>query len=392
VNISKSARWSKRGVAGSLVAVLLIVGVPAAIQITSTDAAGAATLRVPSPATPSFPSTAPSVPSALPTVTPAAPAAPAATCTGDNLCSTSFEGDAADVKTSNGDSWILTVSGSSSQVTVELGRVASTSPVADELHAWTLPVTSSGGLKFSAATGTGTIDPGTQTSPYATVDVTFHSKASKVVAGACTSGSETQYTGTLTGSLKLSTGLTGTIGATSFTAKSSDPTVTVYNNCAAPESCLPSSTGFDEDPSPLANPSLLAEGISGTFSGKTFDEVILANETTLSKPKGAYRIDESFVEAKPATWSAATNTLSVTTGGAGSLITGSVTVSGGEKSSASIPCTQDGKKVDNVFTYYDNASWRSKAGQALTAHNKLGGNLVMPLTNADATILLSSIS
>ena len=321
-------------------------------------------------------------------------AAPRATCPEADLCSTSFGGDGADVKTSNGDSWILTLSGSSSQVTVELGRVASTSPVADEIHGWTLPVTSAGGLKFSAATGTGTIDTGTQTSPYATVDVTFHSKASKVVAGACTSGSETLYTGTLTGSVKLSTGLTGggTVDATSFTAKSSDPTVTVYNNCAAPATCLPASTGFDEDPSPLANPSLLAEGISGTFSGKSFDLVTVANQTTLSKPKGAYRIDESFVEAKPATYTASTNTLFVTAEAAGGLITGSVTLSGGKKSSVSLPCTQSGKKVDNVLTAYDDASWTSRAGQALTAHNQLAGNLVLPLTNNQATILLTSIT
>ena len=303
------------------------------------------------------------------------------------MCSTTFEGDAADVKTTNGDSWILTVAGSASQVIVELDRTASSAPVAVELHAWTLPVTS-GGLKFSAATGIGTIDPGTQTSPHASVDVTFHSKASKVVAGACTSGSETRYTGTLTGSLTLSTGLTGggSVEATSFTAKSSDPTVTVDNDCAPPDSCLPSSTGFDEDPNPLANPSLFAEGITGTFSGKTFDEVTIANETPL--PKGDSRIDESLVEAKPATWTAATKTLVVTT--EGSLITGSVTISGGEKSTVSLPCTQDGKKVDNVLTDYEDASWSSKAGQALTAHNELGGNLVMPLTSSKATILLAT--
>jgi hypothetical protein len=385
--MKKTTRWTKRSVAGSLGAALLFVGVPAAIQMASTEAAGAAT----SAALRAAPPTVLNLTGSVPTVT---PAAPAATCPGEDLCSTSFEGDGADVKTTNGDSWILTVAGSSSEVTVELARVASTSPVADELHAWTLPVTTAGGLKFSAATGTGTIDSGSQTSPYATVDVTFHSKASKVVAGACTSGSETEYTGTLTGSLKLSTGLTGggTVDATSFTAKSSDPTVTVYNNCAAPEACLPASTGFDEDPKPLANPSLLAEGISGTFSSKSYDLVTIANQTTLSKPKGAYRIDESLVEAKPATWTAATKTLFVTAEAAGGLITGSVTVSGGDKSSVSLPCTQNGKKVDNILTGYEDASWTSRAGQALTAHNELGGNLVMPLSDNQATILVTTVT
>jgi hypothetical protein len=112
----------------------------------------------------------------------------------------------------------------------------------------------------------------------------------------------------------------------------------------------------------------------------------------LSKPKGAYRIDESLVEAKPATWTAATKTLFVTAEAAGGLITGSVTVSGGDKSSVSLPCTQNGKKVDNILTGYEDASWTSRAGQALTAHNELGGNLVMPLSDNQATILVTTVT
>ena len=43
VNINKTGKSIKRGMVGSLGAILLIVGVPAALQMTSTDAAGAAT-------------------------------------------------------------------------------------------------------------------------------------------------------------------------------------------------------------------------------------------------------------------------------------------------------------------------------------------------------------
>ena len=376
MNVSKSERSTKRGLAGLLGATLLIAGVLGALQMAATAPAGAATPGVLSAATPALPAAIPAV----------APTARSSACPEADVCSTSFQGAGADVKTTNGDSWILTVAGSASEVTVELDRVASSSPVADEIHAWDLPVTS-GGLKFSPATGVGTIDPGTQTSPHATVDVTFHSTSSKVVAGACTSGSETRYTGTLTGSLTLSTGLTGggTVAARSFTAKGSDPTVTVDNDCAVPDDCLPASTGFDDSPNPLADPALLAEGISATFSGKAFDEVTIAKDTPL--PKGDARVDESLVEAKPATWTAATKKLVVTTEGTG-LITGSVTISGGDKSTISIPCTQAGKKVDNVLTDYDDASWSSGSGQALTAHNELGGNVVMPLSNTKGSVFL----
>ena len=47
------------------------------------------------------------------------------------------------------------------------------------------------------------------------------------------------YTGTLTGTVKLDTHLTGggTLSATSFTAKSSAPAVTIYKGCVAPNAC-----------------------------------------------------------------------------------------------------------------------------------------------------------
>jgi hypothetical protein len=372
-------------VAGLLGAVLLIAGVPAALAMVASDAAGAAT-----------PGAIPAViaaatPATIPAVIPAAvPAAPTSSCPEQDLCSTSLEGDAASVKTTNGVSWMLSVSGSSNQVTVELDREASTSPLAIEIHGWTFPVTS-GGLTFSAVTGVGTIDPGSQTSPIATVNVTFKSTASKVAAGACTTGTETKYTGTLTGTVKLITGITGggTVSSSSFTAPLSDPTVTVDNDCVPPSTCLSSSKGFDDDPSPLANPNLLATGGTGTFSGKSGDQVTIADETTLAKPAGADRIDESLVQAAPSTWTKSTKTLVVSTESSG-LITGSVTISGGKKSSDSIPCTKAGKSVDNVLTIYSGASWNSEAGQALTAHNKLGGNLVMPLANTKADILLTA--
>jgi hypothetical protein len=375
VNTIKSVGSTRRGVADLLGAALLIAGVSVALPITAADAAGAAP-----------PAAIPAAASA------AAPVAPTSSCPAEDECSTSFQGDAASVKTTNGVSWSLSVSGSSDQVTVGLYREASTSPFAVEIHGWTFNVTS-GGLKFSTGTGVGTIDPGTQTSPVATVDVTFQSTASKVVAGACTTGTETRYTGTLTGSVKLVTGITGggTVSSSSFSGSSSHPAVTVDKDCVPPNKCLPSSTGFDNDPSPLANPNLSASGITGTFSGKSEDQVTIADETTLAAPAGADRIDESLVQAAPATWTASTKTLVVTTEPSG-LITGSVTISGGKKSSDSIPCVKSGKSVENVLTFYENASWASEAGQALTAHNKLGGNLVLPLANTKADIFLTTVT
>jgi hypothetical protein len=323
-------------------------------------------------------------------LTSTAPRTPAVSCATTLLCSASLAGDGANVRTANGKSWVLTVSGSSSSVAVEIARVAS--PSSDELHGWTFPVTS-GGLVFSTGTGVATIKPGARTSPYATIDVTFRAKSHKLVAGACTSGSETEYTGTLTGSVKLDTRLSGggTMTATSFNATQSTPTVTVYKNCLSPNTCESSSTTFNDDPTPLANPSLSAEGITGRFSGRTFDQVTISRETTFPKPARAYRIDESLVKAAPARWTAATKTLVVSTDASG-LVTGSVTISGGTRSSSKQACTLDGKRRDDVFSFYDGASWSSPVGKALTAHDNLGGTLVMPASSNAADVILLTTS
>jgi hypothetical protein len=362
----RSRGRAKRTAMSCLVAAMLVAGVPALMQTATVRGADAA-----------------------PLTGTAAPRTPPASCATTLLCSTSFSGDGANVKTANGKAWVLTVSASSSNsVTVEIARVASASPVADELHGWTFPVTS-GGLAFSTRTGVGTIKPGARTRPSAAVDVTFRAKSHKVVAGACTSGSETEYSGTLTGSVKLVTDLTGggTVSAKSFTAKQSAPVVTVYKNCLAPNACESSSTTFDDDPSPLADPSLSAEGITGIFAGKTFDQVTISRDVTLAKPARAYRVDESLIKAAPAKWTASTKTLVVSTKASG-LITGSVAIGGGTPSSSKEPCTLKGKKRDNLLSFYNNASWSSPAGRALTAHDNIGGSLVMPLSSKVADVIL----
>ena len=109
-----------------------------------------------------------------------------------------------------------------------------------------------------------------------------------------------------------------------------------------------------------------------------------------SKPAGAYRLDESLVQAARAE------------------------VDGVDQD----PCRNDrakrsrhrvgddprrhevvvqdsrapstGRKADNVSTSYNGASWSSPAGKALTAHDGLGGNLVMPLSSTVADVIVTT--
>jgi 3D (Asp-Asp-Asp) domain-containing protein len=285
--------------------------------------------------------------------------------------------DGATVKTANGQSWLLTIAAQTgtSEMMIELARTVA--PSGEELHSWSFPV-KAGTFKFSTSSGDGTVDPGSQTSPTAKVDLTF--KATAHSAGACSSGSETIYTGTLTGEAELVTGLTagGTVGGSSvsFTAKGSTPTVAVDNDCipASTETCVASIVWGDNGG---AEPAVVVDGISGTITGKKVDLVEVSKDTDLTSPKGADRTDLAVENAAPAVWTASTKTLSVTTPADG-LVTGSVTLKVGKESTESVPCSNGTKKYTETLSADQSATWTSPAGKAITAHTSLTGNLVAP--------------
>jgi hypothetical protein len=285
--------------------------------------------------------------------------------------------DGATVKTANGQSWLLTVTAdtSTSEIGIELARVVATNE--DELHAWTFPVKAST-IKFSTSSGDGTVDSGSETSPTAKVDVTF--KATAHSAGACSSGSETIYTGTLTGEAELVTGLTagGTVGgkSLSFADDGSTPTVVVDNDCLlkSADSCLASIAWGDDGG---AAPAVTVGGVSGTISGKKADFIEVNQDTDLTSPKGADRNDIAFEYAAPAKWTASTKTLSVTTP-TGGIITGSVTLKVGKETTETAPCANGTKNYTETVSFDQNATWTSPAGKAITAHTSLTGNLAAP--------------
>jgi hypothetical protein len=286
--------------------------------------------------------------------------------------------DGATVKTANGQSWELTVTAqsSTSEVGIALARVVTSS--SDELHTWTFPV-KAGTFKFSTSSGVGTVNTGSQTSPTATVDVTFKATSHKAVA--CSSGSDTIYTGTLTGEAELVTGLTagGTVGGKSlaFTATGSKPAVSVDNNCllkSTTDECIASTVwGDDGGAAPAAD----VEGISGKLTGKNQDFIDLSHDTALTSPKGADRLDQAIEYAAPAVFTAITKTLSVTTPASG-LITGSVTLKVGKLSTATAPCSSGTKNYIETLSYSQTSTWTSPAGKAITAHASLTGNLAAP--------------
>jgi hypothetical protein len=292
--------------------------------------------------------------------------------------------DGAAVKTSNGQSWVLTVADTSiaSTMTVGIERTVSAGGAGSEGHLWYFASAASS-LTFDKSTGTGTVKGGSATSPVATIDLTFTATSHK--AADCSSGSETIYTGTLSGEAKVVTGLTGggTVGgkALKFTVKGSAPEMLVDSSCVpVTDECV--ATLIFSSGVTAATPE--AAGLAGTVAGKKYDFVTVAQRVTLAKPAGAYRVDDGLVDAPPATYNTKTGKLSVTSTSAG-MVTGSATLSGGSPQTQSFPCSFGGKSYTVTATSDTTAKYSSPSGEAVTAHTSLTGNLVAPDAATGAT-------
>jgi hypothetical protein len=298
---------------------------------------------------------------------------------------------AATVKTSNGVSWTLSVADSNQTggLEVALTRTVTTGGAGDEEHIWTFNSKASS-LKFSASTGDATAIGGTATGKVATVDLTF--KATSHKAATCSSGSETVYTGTLTGELELVTGLTGggTVGSKSvtFNAPDTTPQVSVDSDCVVPTDDCVASTLFG---SGAASGTSEAVGITETTSGKVFDFVSVIRELKLSTPKGSGRDDIAIVQAAAPSWDSGTGVLSVSTSASG-IVTGSAKLSGGKATTTSSPCTWQGKKYTVKSTENTTAKYASPAGKAITAHTSLTGDLAAPASTKNALYFIATVS
>ena len=326
---------------------------------------------------------APALAQAGPVVSPAAPAATA---------SVALNHDLAAVKTSNGQSWRLSVADSSTPDTLTIGlvRTVTAGGSGAEEHIWYFDSPASS-LAFDKSTGDGTVTGGSATSPLATVDLTF--KATSHKAASCSSGSETIYAGTLSGEAKLVTGLTGggTVGGSSvtFNATGSAPEVLVDSGCVPPTDDCTATTVFS---SAVTGAKTEAAGSAGTESGKKFNLVSVARKVTFTSPKGAYRIDAALVtDTSPPSWDPKTDVLSVSTTSSG-IVTGSATLSGGKLTTVSYPCSYSGKSYTITETENTTASYASPAGEAITGHTSLTGNLAAPSSVKAATYVVTTVS
>lgn len=258
-----------------------------------------------------------------------------------------------------GKTWYLAVFASKesivTSVTVELSRQIAASSY--ELHQWTLAKAPSSSITSISSSKWRIHPPKTAASPLMAVDLVFTEK--KVIRVACKKGSETEYHGSLAGTVYLVSGLKkiGTLGSKTARISFSTPNIaTVDDNCVPkhvpPGRCTNGYSAFitgSAQPYPLA--------LASSFG--TTDYLSMSETTTLSKPKDAIRFD--FVLAAEPKMTRQGSVFHVTT--SGSAITGSATldISGTHPFQSTSSCTIGGTKHTETVTDYFGASVSNKS-------------------------------
>ncbi len=274
--------------------------------------------------------------------------------------------------TSGGHTWSLNVSligGSSGgpviiDVLIETPHLSGT-----EIHDWGMQMP---GADFTVnkTTGAATINSHSDLSPVASLSLSY--KPTSHTAGTCSAGTETDYTGTLTGSVTLTTGLKG-LKLSDATATFSTPnTLQVDKACVPPPACAFASWGGGLGGAATAP---TAAGIAAGTPGHLIHFTDVERRVSLSAPAGATRIDAAEVKATAPVFSAKAKSLTVK-GLTSGEVTGAGVISGAKLvTPGTETCTLAGKTYTQTSTSYDEASWSSstqfKASTILTGTLKV---------------------
>jgi hypothetical protein len=284
-----------------------------------------------------------------------------------------------------GVAWSLSVMASEAtstkQVTISVGLTHVVGSDA-ETHFWTidqLPRTS----LVAKGGGAYVLDPAkSYVSPLMSVDLTFTPSSHTAVA--CSSGSETIYTGRLAGKLVLATGLSkaGTVGAAKLSF--SKPNTTYVDNSCVPKTgnkppCEKSSfvTSYSLSSSPAPQ--------VGAFTPKGRpDSLSLSIYRPLAKPAHAFRSDTMTAEEPATTVSGSPPHAKVTT--SGTFITGHLTAVGSASIRQRQSCTLNGRTYSEITRIY-----QATQTSTLAAKSLLTGTFRSP-RSGPAQILLSTYS
>jgi hypothetical protein len=226
-------------------------------------------------------------------------------------------------------------------------------------------------LSFNRSTQRGSVKTPQSAAPLTTLNLTF--VATKHRAAHCISGSETVYTGNLSGRATLITHLKGggTVGGQHLTFKAGSTQLYVDNNCQTrlPISNRCSKSSFLNANGPH-NRSLFGFGSSSS----AFIQV--SHSVSIAHPAGASRSDSASASAPTPAFSKASKTLKVF-GSSSGLVTGSGRIVAKKLDTSSRSCKLNGKKHTEVQTLSENGKFTNTTGHPIVGHTNLTGRLTI---------------
>jgi hypothetical protein len=258
--------------------------------------------------------------------------------------------------TSGGHTWSLNVSliGGSSGGPVTIDVLIETPHLSGtEIHDWGMRMPSAD-FTVNRTTGAATINSHSDLSPVASLNLSY--KPTSHTAGTCSAGSETDYLGSLTGSVTLTTGLKGLKLSDAKATFSTPNSLQVDSACVPPLACSFATWGGGLGGAPTAP---IAAGIAAGTPGKLAHFANVTRKVSLSAPTGATRTDGASVNATAPVFNSTAKSLTVK-GLASGAVTGAGVISNAKTVvSGSETCTLEGTTYTQKSTSYIGASWSS---------------------------------
>ncbi len=252
-----------------------------------------------------------------------------------------------------------------------------------EQHAWSglvptgnVSISSSGALTFAS---------GSHLAPVATFSVSFKPKSHKTEVSDCKSGNQVVYTGTVTGTISLNTGLKG------LKLKGTNVKFGGTSTLTSLAGCVQAPCAFSEWDSSTSQRKASADGRIISFPGqRTVAITSVENVVRLPGAKEMFRIDAYQVSKAPVPkFDKPAKSLSINAGKSG-LLTGAATLERGKVSGHLNPAERDcvfmGKKYTATGTTYSKAKYA--ASKQFVAHTILDGTIkVNPEGTADFEVV-----
>jgi hypothetical protein len=296
-----------------------------------------------------------------------------AVTTGKPLTEVSLFGGGAKL-TVGGHTWSVSVAAEAPLIAGEPYSVVIGVSTAHEEDGWVFETTPKADVSASASTGAFSLDSHSAFEPVASVNVKF--KATSHKAESCSKGSETSFTGTMTGSVTLvansSKGLVFKVANAKFSASR----VLVDRGCVPKGNpCSAGIWGADGKFGSGGGLIVAAGETPGLPGQRTFD-VTVGDDFPLPSPAGAFEDIIIYQKAKSTSYDSKHKKLSVEAGSG--RITGSVVLTSLKQFKPTFSkCTISGKSYKETDVSY-NASFTSPAGQAIQTKSYIIGAIKLP--------------